>query len=86
MESFLDVLEFLPVIQRYLIRKTSAITAEILGIIFSIKNAVKLTDVDIESKSKIDMCSIINTEYVRIKVITTLVSIEKFLYVMLFVF
>ncbi len=86
MESFLEVLEFLPVIQRYLIRKTSAITAEILGIIFSIKNAVKLTDVDIESKSKIDMCSIINTEYVRIKVITTLVSIEKFLYVMLFVF
>lgn len=86
MESFLEVLEFLPVIQRYLIRKTSAITAEILGIIFSIKNVVKLTDVDIESKSKIDMNSIINTEYVRIKVITTLASIEKFLYVMLFLF
>lgn len=86
MESFLEVLESLPVIQRYLIRKTSAITAEILGIIFSIKNVVKLTDVDIESKSKIDMNSIINTEYVRIKVITTLASIGKFLYVMLFLF
>lgn len=86
MESFLEVLESLSVIQRYLIRKTSAITAEILGIIFSIKNVVKLTDVDIESKSKIDMSSIINTEYVRIKVITTLASIGKFLYVMLFVF
>ena len=63
-----------------------AITAEILGIIFSIKNIVKLTDVDIESKSKIDISSIINTEYVEIKVVTTLVSIEKLLYVILFVF
>ncbi|KGF35427.1 hypothetical protein HMPREF2137_04840 [Hoylesella buccalis DNF00853] len=86
MESFLEVLEFLSVIQRYLIRKISAITAEILGIIFSIKNVVKLTDVDIESKSKIDTNSIINTEYVRVRVVTTLVSIEKFLYVMPFVF
>lgn len=86
MESFLEVLEFLSVIQRYLIRKISAITAEILGIIFSIKNVVKLTDVDIESKSKIDTNSIINTEYVRIRVVTTLVSIEKFLYFMPFVF
>ena len=79
MESFLEVLEFLSVIQRYLTRKISATTAEILGIIFSIKNVVKLTDVDIESKSKIDMSRIINTEYVRIKVTTTLVSIEKLL-------
>ncbi len=37
---------------------------------------IKLTDVDIESKSIIDMNSIINAEYVRIKVITTLISIE----------
>ena len=75
-EFFLERLEFLSVIQRYLTRKISAITAEILGIICSIMKVIKLTDVDIESKSKIDMNSIINAEYVRIKVITTLISIE----------
>ena len=75
-EFFSERLEFLSVIQRYLTRKISAITAEILGIICSIMKVIKLTDVDIESKSKIDMNSIINAEYVRIKVITTLISIE----------
>ena len=73
---FSEGLEFLSVVQRCLIRKISAITAEILGIICSIMKVIKLTDVDIESKSKIDMNSIINAEYVRIKVITTLISIE----------
>ena len=75
-EFFSERLEFLSVVQRYLIRKIRAITAEILGIICSIMKVIKLTDVDIESKSKIDMNSIINAEYVRIKVITTLISIE----------
>ena len=75
-EFFSERLEFLSVIQRYLIRKISAITAEILGIICSIMKVIKLTDVDIESKSKIDMNSIINAEYVRIKVITTLISMK----------
>ena len=75
-EFFSERLEFLSVVQRYLIRKISAITAEILGIICSIMKVIKLTDVDIESKSKIDMSSIINAEYVRIKVITTLISMK----------
>ena len=75
-EFFSERLEFLSVVQRYLIRKISAITAEILGIICSIMKVIKLTDVDIESKSKIDMNSIINAEYVRIKVITTLISMK----------
>ncbi|BDE83104.1 hypothetical protein CE91St14_21320 [Porphyromonas somerae] len=75
-EFFSERLEFLSVVQRYLIRKISAITAEIFGIICSIMKVIKLTDVDIESKSIIDMNSIINAEYVRIKVITTLISIE----------
>ena len=75
-EFFSERLEFLSVVQRCLIRKISAITAEILGIICSIMKVIKLTDVDIESKSKIDMNSTINAEYVRIKVMTTLISMK----------
>lgn len=70
--------DFLSGIQIYRIRKISAITAEILGIIFSTKNVIKLIYIDNESKSKIDMNNIINTEYIRIKVLIILMTIKVF--------
>lgn len=52
----------------YLIRKINATTAKAWGTISSIRNPVKLIFSDIESKSKIDINTIINAEYIRTKV------------------
>ena len=49
-------------VQIYLIRKINAITAEILGIICSRINVLKLIFTDNESKSKVDINNITNAE------------------------